>query len=335
MPKPLKPNDQIFGYIEPHNGYINSKVIPYEYAKTYGDKNGISHLDVFGYLHGSSIHTWICHSDGMVSWHGEPDEEMKTAVSDHLFNRYGITTSKHESESSRSQAYKGEQSVMVNDASNSDQKTIITAQHIDKNDYPSVEDIAAYAESLKLCLEDGSIKDEELKKLVKNLPSPVNISKRLSLEEVKILFQTIGYVWKKLTGRSLIEDSKVEAKKETLCGNYWIIKKGIILEGTNHYSIIKQNLELFRSLLGISGFAMHEKLSLEPNAIIKLVLDHGGVRLFVSEDRRMYCQMTDTTYSEWAKNKIRKYDFNKKIVKVMDRSVPYKGWRSGLTVILH
>lgn len=320
---------QIFGYVEPHNGFVNSKPIPYEYAETYGKKDGISHLDVFGYLPGASIHTWIC-KNNIVSWCGSPDEESKMRVTEHLFNNYGLTVT-HKTEESRSVDYK-QKNLMKNDASAS--SAIITAQHVDKNDYPSVDDIAAYVESLKLCLSDGSVKDEELKKLIGNLPSPVNVSKRLSHEEVKILFQTVGYLWKKITGHSIIEDSKVEAKKETLCGNYWMIKKGIILEGLNHYSIIKQNLELFRSLLGINGFAMHEKMSCEPNALIKLILDHGGIRMFVSKDRRFFCQLTDETYSAWGKNKIKRYDFPKKIVKVMDKSVPYKGWKSGIVIIL-
>jgi hypothetical protein len=328
----IKSDDQIFGYIVPSTFEVNSKVVPYQYAKTYGDKNGITHLDVFGYITASgSEYTWIW-KNGETSWYGEPDEELKMRVDDHLSNQYDIAKSLHATETSRANAYKNKESIIMHDANSN--FPIVMAQIVKEKDYPPVEDIAVYVESLKLYLKDGVVKDKELVRLIENLPSPINISKRLSNEEVKVIFQTVGYLWSKITGHSIIEDSKIESKKETLCGNYWIIKKGIILEGVNHYSIIKQNLELFRSLLNINAFALHEKLSSRPDELIKLAIDHGGVRLFISKDKRFYAQCTDTTYGEWAKNKIRKYDFNKKIVKVIDSSRPYKGWKSGLVVVL-
>jgi hypothetical protein len=208
------------------------------------------------------------------------------------------------------------------------------AQHVKENQYPSVEDLASYVDSIKLYLSDNQVKDEELKQRILDLPSPQNIRKRLSEEEVKILFQTIGYIWKKITGHSIIEDSKVEQKPDILCGNYWMLQKGILLYGVNHYTIIKQNLDLFRSLLGINAFALHEKMASEPNALIKLVLDHGGMRIFVSKDKRAYFQMADDTYGKWGKRKAKRYDFPKKIIKVIDKTAPYKGWKSGITVIL-
>jgi len=208
------------------------------------------------------------------------------------------------------------------------------SQNVKEKDYPSVNDIASYVESINLYLAEGQIQDEEIKKLISNLPSPQNIRKRLSEEEVRILFQTVGYIWKKITGHDIIEDSKIEAKPDILCGNYWMIQKGILLNGTNHFSIIKQNIDLFRSLLGINAFVIHEKIGSEPNALIKLILDHGGMRLFISKDKRFYAQMTDETYGKWGRDKIKKYDFPKRIVKILDKTSPYKGWKSGITVIL-
>ncbi len=208
------------------------------------------------------------------------------------------------------------------------------SQNIKDKDYPSVDDIAAHVESIKLYLLEGQIKDEELKKLIDNLPSPQNIRKRLSEEEVRILFQTVGYIWKKISGHGIIEDSKVVGKPDILCGNYWMIQKGVLLNGVNHFSIIKQNLDLFRSLLGINAFALHEKIGSEPNALIKLILDHGGMRIFVSKDKRFYAQMTDETYGKWGKNKVKKYDFPKRIVKIVDRTSPYKGWKSGINIVI-
>jgi len=217
---------------------------------------------------------------------------------------------------------------------NNMKNTKIAQQHIKEKDYPSVDDISSYAEALKLHLSDGMIKDEELCRLIENLPSPTNIRTRLSNEEVKILFQTIGYLWKKITGSDPIQESKMESQPETLCGNYWMLQKGVLLFGPNHFTIIKQNLELFRSLLGINAFALHEKMSANPNQLIKLVIDHGAMRIFVNKNRIAYFQLTDETYGKWAKRKIRKYDFHKKIVKVIDKTRPYSGWRSGITILL-
>ena len=213
-------------------------------------------------------------------------------------------------------------------------KEIKTAQHIKEEDYPSTDDIASYTEALKLYLLENKIKDEELHKLVKNLPEPANIRKRLSDAEARVLFHTIGYVWKKLTGKDIIADSKVISKPDTLVGNYWILQKGILISGTNHFTIIKQNFELFRTLLGINAFAMHEKMASPPNELIKLVLDHGGVRIFASLDKRIYFQLTDETYAKWANHKIRKYDFPRKVVKLIDKTKPYRGWLSGITLLL-
>lgn len=206
---------------------------------------------------------------------------------------------------------------------------------IKEEDYPSVEEISTYVESLKLYLFEGKIKDKEVRNMIENLPDPATIRKRLSNEEAKIIFQTVGYAWKKVTGRNIIEDSKVESKKEQLMGNYWLINKGILLGGVNHYSIIKNNLELFRILLGVHAFTMHEKMGSDPEELIKLILDHGGVRLFISKDRRFFAQMTGQTYGKWGSRKIRKYDFPKKIVKLIDSNAEFKGWKSGICVILH
>lgn len=208
------------------------------------------------------------------------------------------------------------------------------SQHVNPKDYPSVDDIAAYVESLKLCLAENGIKDEEIKKLVQNLPSPQNVLKRLSNQEIKVLFQTVGYLWKKVTGHDMISDSKIEDKKEMLFGNYWIIQKGILVEGQNHFTIVKQNMELFRILLGINAFALHEKIGSPPNELIKLIINHGGVRVFVDKNRKGFFQMSDETYAKWGKHKVKKYDLNKKIVKVVDISKPYRGWYSGITVLL-
>ena len=87
-------NGWIFGQIEPSNEYVESKLVPYEQAKTYGDKRGISHIDIFGYNPFESEFTWIC-IEGVVNWYAEPPKELRHPVEDHLFRKYGLNNVKH------------------------------------------------------------------------------------------------------------------------------------------------------------------------------------------------------------------------------------------------
>lgn len=211
----------------------------------------------------------------------------------------------------------------------------ITIAKVPDKDIPSVEDIAAYVESLKLYLERGQIKDPDIANHIKKLPSPRSILKSFSIEEIRVLTETVGYLWKKVANNDIIAESKMKRAPESLEGNYWMITKGVILEGPNHYTIIKKNMDLFIGLLDINAFAMHDRLASNPNDVIKLVLDHGGMRIFVSPDKVVYFQLSDKTYTAWGKNKIRKYDFKKKITKVIDSRQPYKGWKTGIVLILN
>jgi len=206
-----------------------------------------------------------------------------------------------------------------------------TARVSDK-DIPSAEDIAAYVESLKLYLNRNTIKDKDIKERIHNLPSTKQIKMDFSTEEIRLLTETVGWLWKKLTGKDIVEESKITKASETLQGNYWMITKGVILEGVNHYTIIKQNMNLFQSLLNINAFAMHDRLASNPNDVIKLVLDHGGIRIFANKNRECWFQLTDETFTKWGRAKIKKYDFHKKITIVIDKRQPYSGWKSGLRV---
>jgi hypothetical protein len=199
---------------------------------------------------------------------------------------------------------------------------------------PDAEELAAYVEALNIHLENGKIKDPKIEKLVKRLPYPDLIRIRFSEEECRIVFESIGYAWEKITGQDIVEESKIERAPKGLEGNYWMISNGILLEGPNHFTIIKQNMGLFATLLNISTFVLHEKIASPPDELIKTIIDHGGMRIFVNKDKKMYCQVNPQTYSKWARAKIKKLDFKKKIVKVVDPSRPYKGWTTGITVLL-
>ena len=53
----------------------------------------------------------------------------------------------------------------------------------------------------------------------------------------------------------IIEESQLEKDPETLMGNYWMLNNGVLLHGINHYGIIKNNDNLFCSLLDINNSA--------------------------------------------------------------------------------
>lgn len=204
-----------------------------------------------------------------------------------------------------------------------------------KKDYvPSVEDLALYVKSLKLCLDDNSVKDQDVAYAIESMPEPVKIKNSLSYEECKVVFESVRWAWKKITDQDLIELSSKTPAPKTLMGNYWMLSEGLLLHGVNHYTIIKQNLNLFSSILNINAFVLHEKLSGSPTEIIKLIIDKGGVRVFISDDKKAYFQMNDKEYGKWGKKKVKHLDFKEKVVKLIATNTPYNGWKSGFTIIL-
>jgi hypothetical protein len=79
---------------------------------------------------------------------------------------------------------------------------------------------------------------------------------------------------------------------------------------------------------------LQEYLSGDPNQLIRLVLKHGALRLFITSDKRFFSQCSPETYGKWAKKKIQKLDFKKRVVKLVDFKREYNGWKSGLVIIL-
>jgi len=201
-------------------------------------------------------------------------------------------------------------------------------------DVPDGDTVASYIEALKLHLQENKIKNDALVSLVKQLPPQNKVRSELSKQEIAILFESVRFAWKEITKQDIVTENKIERAPETLNGNYWMIRKGVLLEGPNHFTIIRKNMDMIASLLNIDPFVLHEKMAGHPDGLIKTVIDNGGIRIFVNKDRKAFFQLTDTTYSAWGRNKIRKYDFKDKIVKVIDKKQPYKGWKSGITVVL-
>lgn len=199
---------------------------------------------------------------------------------------------------------------------------------------PSPEEIALYVETLKLHNNKGKITDEKINKLIQKLPYPSTIRNIFSEQECKVVFESVNYAWKKLTGKDILDEQKIDKNPKGMEGSYWMISNGITLGGVNHTTIIKQNLNLFSTILDVSSFVLHERISGEPNRLIKTVLDHGGMRIFVNKDNKGYFQLSDNTYSKWGRNKIKKLNMDEKIVKIIDKNTPYRGWESGVLIKL-
>jgi len=199
---------------------------------------------------------------------------------------------------------------------------------------PNADTLATLVESIQLVKKRSPNLDPQLSGLIDNLPSPRQIKREFSVEECNVLYETVGYLWKELTGQDYISQQSKRPAPETLQGNYWMMNDGLLLHGVNHFSIIKQNSSLFATLLNINPMVMQEYLSAPPNKLIGLVIRAGGIRIFISKEKKFFAQMTSETYGKWGRDKVRKYDFENKIVRIIDTKVPFKSWKSGIPIKL-
>lgn len=211
-------------------------------------------------------------------------------------------------------------------------KIIKTADKRDR--MPDGEQMALYVKTLKQYIKDNPNVNEEWINLIDRMPSPRQIRQDFSIQEIKVLYETVEYLWKKITNNPIIPDKEVISAPETLMGNYWMFNNGILLQGINHYDIIKRNTGLICSLLDINGMTLQEYLCSHPNKLIYFIIKNGGLRLFITKDKRLYAQMSAKTYGKFARNKIRKLDFKNKVAKVIDLKAKYEGWASGITIKL-
>jgi hypothetical protein len=195
-------------------------------------------------------------------------------------------------------------------------------------------EVASYIEALNVALRDGEIKQAEVVGVLHSLPSPEHVRRHLSDEEAKVLFESVRWAWKETSGKDITETFNFEPPPETLLGNYWMLKNGVLLHGVNHYGIVKRNLSMFATLLKIDPFVLHQKLAGTPQELVKLVIDNGGMRIFITSDKRAYFQMNDKVYTNWGRSKVKGLDFSKRVVKLVDPTTRFNGWNSGITLKL-
>jgi hypothetical protein len=202
---------------------------------------------------------------------------------------------------------------------------------------PSGEALSLIIQTLKEYLRDNknnSKVPEEWKDLISRLPSPRQVKMDFSHQECKVLYETLEYLWKNITKEKIIPDEEIIPAPEKLMGNYWMIANGILLEGINSHDIIRKNANIICSLLNLSMMTLQEYLCNKPNTLIKYILKNGGVRLFITKDGRLYAQMNSEVYGKWGKAKIKKLDLKKKVIKVVDLKVDYKGWQNGVSILI-
>lgn len=200
----------------------------------------------------------------------------------------------------------------------------------DSKKVPHGEEMSLIIQALKLYLKDNP--NTEYANLISQLPSPRLVKQEFSLQECKILYETLEYLWKNVTGQKIVTD--VIKAPETLSGTYWLLNKGILLHGTNSFDIAKKNMSLMCSLLDISPMIFLEYLSGKPEKLIHLIIRHGGIRLLIDPAKSLWAQMNSKVYGSFGRSKIKKLDFKNKIIKVIDLKARYNGWSSGILVRL-
>ena len=224
--------------------------------------------------------------------------------------------------------------IPFSEASNKNITKTANYNHADPKLVPKGKDLAVYVESLKLYLHNSKHLNQKIKTLIEKLPVPEKISFEFSNNESIVLFETVNYLWKEIIGQDIIDNSRTINSFDKLSGCYLMLNNGLLLHGLNHYSIIKNASPLVINLLDLNGLTFHEYLSSTPERLIAYVIRNGGVRMFINEKQEGFFQMTEEAYIKWARSKIRNFDLQRKIVKIMDLRVPYKGWKSGITVQL-
>lgn len=202
--------------------------------------------------------------------------------------------------------------------------------------YPSPSILATYVESLKIYLLENEDIDPNIKNTIEQLPSPAKIKADFGNDEANTLFETVAWLWEKVSGNKILDELKTVDAPEHMMGNYWILRNGVILEGENHFTIIKNNINLFSILLEIDSMALSfiKSMATDPNKAIHKAICNGAIRAFINNKKEAYFQINERAYAEWGRSKIRSLDYKNKIVKVIDCSKPYTGWENGITVKL-
>ncbi len=224
----------------------------------------------------------------------------------------------------------------MNKINKSADKSITTNETEKEKEYPTPIILATYVEALRIYLEETPNLDPKMTNVIKQLPPPAKIRSEFGNDEANALFETVAWAWEKISGNKILDELKVTEAPEHMMGNYWMLENGVILGGENHFTIIKNNINLFSILLEINSMALSfiKDMSTEPNKAIHKAICNGAIRIFINVKKEAYFQISAKAYRKWGRAKIKKLDYKKKSIKVIDCSKPYLGWDSGITVKL-
>jgi hypothetical protein len=198
--------------------------------------------------------------------------------------------------------------------------------------------LASYIETLSLHRgQHYESMPKELVHLIDNLPPRAYVASRMDRVERELLMQTVGHIWKKVTGNNIrsVDTRIATTDSHRLDGTYWMVPGGILIRGFNHFSAAKNHRDLLCGILGINGFVFEATvLEKDPHGLINLVLSHGGIRVAINREKSaVYMQTTEGSWP-WARDKLKKMWHKHKVARVIDRRQPYRGWKSGVPVIV-
>lgn len=175
-----------------------------------------------------------------------------------------------------------------------------------------------------------------LQEQINNLPSKHIITNQLSESEANMLYDTAKTMWRQLCGQDVkhVDFDDLRKDIEILDGNYWMLPGEFLLGGFNHFSIAKKHKGMFCSLLGINPWIFERLVCENPLNLIAHIIDHGGIRVNIDKAKKQVIFQTNESSWPWARNKLIKMYHKHKIAKVIDSSLPYKGWKSGINIVI-
>jgi hypothetical protein len=201
------------------------------------------------------------------------------------------------------------------------------------NKTPSAETVAAMADSIRIFHQDNkdTFSSEE-KKIVENLPSKTYIINEMSQAQLDLLYRSIKHLWMTASGEnpdlSISNDDAIN-----LDGVYWMLPGGILISGYNHFTAAKNHKAMICSLLDINPIVFEQMLSRQNTSdVIALIVTRGGIRTLIDRQKSEVIMQTNEESWPWVKEKLEKMYHKNKIAKVIDLSVPYIGWESGVTI---
>ena len=196
--------------------------------------------------------------------------------------------------------------------------------------------IATFADSIRLYRHDnGSKVDSELARMIDNLPSKHMILSEMDEPSLSLLHRSVGYIWRKLTGKNIRD---VEAAPYSLAdapdGCYWLLPGGLMLSGLNHFSAAKNNRDVICAMLRINPFIFEHKVCSSPDGLVGLIVSKGGVRVLVKKNGSSVYMQTNEASWPWARDKADRMYHKNKVIKIVGKSEDYKGWKSGVSIVL-